>query len=1012
MKKRILALLLCFALCLSLMSVGVLAYPGDYDGYFDGGTGEENDPYRIATLGQLENLAAIVNSGDTCADTCFVLTADIGSSKAPVTAWTSSPFSGHFDGAGHTVTLGIMEDSTEYVALFFYLVGGSIANLTTAGFVIGAGYVCGVCCATSGGVIENCLNTATIISDGYTAGVCFLNQDGGVITNCVNSGYVSGNSTVSGICCVNAATVRNCTNSGYVSGSGTAGGVCGENGGSIENCLNSGGVDSENSGAGGVCGLNSGVITNCCGFGSVTADHGAGCVCCTNDGNVIHCCYDAFSPNGGIDYSYVPYDAAGLSGSSEMVDLLNSYADSTGSYPAGWRTWTLGGNGPEFAHRFTGDYVQGTGDNAGKHARKCSDPGCDAVGYTDDSGNPVEGYVECSCDQEVVADAYIKTDATCVSKTVYYKSCVCGYCGRSYDSETFEDPYGDDPTGHAWKYSAVSNVLIATCESERCTDRASASLVLNARDKVYDGHSAEVSILGGDTWEALMGSGSLPTIEYYDSTGNQLEEAPTNAGSYTAKITASGAQFGATAEAAFTILPGPAVPIPAGATYTYDGNEKTFMTLFDGIDFDSTTADYNASTCEFIGTDAGTYQVVLRLSDPNSMWSDGTTEARTITFTIDPASIIIHVKDKTATVGDSAAPALSEDDFTFLKGPVANDLITVTLSYQYLDLNQEGSYDIQATISGDRSRNYQLFVAPGTLFVTAAGGSGPAEVPVPPVFYAHNLTLGSEISLNFYLDVPDECKSDTNRLTLTVGGRSFTPDRESYELDGKALERYCLPLNVLQMAEEVEATYTYADGKTVTETYSAEDYLKLAQKKSAGDEALNALVNATYAYGYYSQRFLAESHGFTLGEDYSALTYDGAPDVAAAKANVTAPVFPDFESSETLSDVKLSLLLDSKTTLRVYITVKDGAAPTVTLGKTGLEVFADTQANTWYADVAELAAHQLGKDFTLEVNGETVAVSALSFCCQVLNAEAGYEYAESCAAAIYEYYMATMGYRK
>lgn len=70
MKKRIPALMLCFAMCLSLMSVGVLAAPGNYEG-FDGGTGTAANPYQIANLDQFNNLVNIINSGKPCSDTYF-----------------------------------------------------------------------------------------------------------------------------------------------------------------------------------------------------------------------------------------------------------------------------------------------------------------------------------------------------------------------------------------------------------------------------------------------------------------------------------------------------------------------------------------------------------------------------------------------------------------------------------------------------------------------------------------------------------------------------------------------------------------------------------------------------------------------------------------------------------------------------------------------------------------------------------------------------------------------------
>ena len=47
---------------------------------------------------------------------------------------------------------------------------------------------------------------------------------------------------------------------------------------------------------------------------------------------------------------------------------------------------------PATGHDFTGDYVKGTGDNVGKHARKCVNTGCTAVGL----GTTANAYEECT----------------------------------------------------------------------------------------------------------------------------------------------------------------------------------------------------------------------------------------------------------------------------------------------------------------------------------------------------------------------------------------------------------------------------------------------------------------------------------------------------------------------------------------------------------------------------------------------------------------------------------------
>ena len=107
-------------------------------------------------------------------------------------------------------------------------------------------------------------------------------------------------------------------------------------------------------------------------------------------------------------------------------------------------------------HDYNGEYVQGTGANVGKHARKCT--------YNcGDIGNvvliyPTQGYQNCSYTQQVVSDEYLKTPATCTAPAVYYKSCLCGYSAKTDSTATFT-------SGSATGHRNVTHVsaMAATC---------------------------------------------------------------------------------------------------------------------------------------------------------------------------------------------------------------------------------------------------------------------------------------------------------------------------------------------------------------------------------------------------------------------------------------------------------------------------------------------------------------------------------------------------------------------
>ena len=184
-----------------------------------------DDVYQISNKGDLYAFALIVNNGETSAKA--VLTANItvntGVLKEDGTladnysgfeTWTpigkdQNPYTGTFDGQGHTISgLYFNNSGSKYVGLFRKN-DGTIKNVGVVdSYFCGSSYVGGVC----GGNVAQNENTS--------------------ITNCYNTGAVSGSSYVGGVCGGNVAqnentSITNCYNTGAVSGSSYVGGVCG-----------------------------------------------------------------------------------------------------------------------------------------------------------------------------------------------------------------------------------------------------------------------------------------------------------------------------------------------------------------------------------------------------------------------------------------------------------------------------------------------------------------------------------------------------------------------------------------------------------------------------------------------------------------------------------------------------------------------------------------------------------------------------------------------------------------
>lgn len=138
------------------------------------------------------------------------------------------PFSGNFDGNGHTISG--LNYSGEYAGLFGYMNNGTISNIKLADSSFANGTASGgICAVNNGGTIENCAVDNVAVSGGTAGGIC--GQNSGTITDCFFSGNVSSDGKYGGICGSNSGTIKS-TVSLY------EGAAVGENtNGSITNCL-------------------------------------------------------------------------------------------------------------------------------------------------------------------------------------------------------------------------------------------------------------------------------------------------------------------------------------------------------------------------------------------------------------------------------------------------------------------------------------------------------------------------------------------------------------------------------------------------------------------------------------------------------------------------------------------------------------------------------------------------------------------------------------------------------
>ncbi len=286
-----------------------------------------------------------------------------------------------------------------------------------------------------------------------------------------------------------------------------------------------------------------------------------------------------------------------------------------------------------------------------------------------------------------------------------------------------------------------------------------------------------------------------------------------------------------------------------------------------------------------------------------------------------------------------------------------------------------------------------------------------------PVFSGHKLVLSGTLGLKFGVKFPAGFNSKDSYVTFTVNGKEQKVLTEEAE-DGKEGKKvYTCSLNVLQMAENIEAVFHYGDNQTVSETYSLEKYFSYFEDHKAdySDKTLN-LVHAAANYGYYAQPYLTTLHD--LKDKYAKITlnYPVTFDYGTIKSEVAKYTFAKAISDSKVSAASYKLSLDADTALSVMVKVPEGTAVDMSASFGGKTYQAEKQSDTvWVVKITGIKATQLGETITVTGNAGgnfTITVSALSYVRSIL--EGGDKYSEDArktVAALYQYYEAAENFK-
>ena len=264
-----------------------------------------------------------------------------------------------------------------------------------------------------------------------------------------------------------------------------------------------------------------------------------------------------------------------------------------------------------------------------------------------------------------------------------------------------------------------------------------------------------------------------------------------------------------------------------------------------------------------------------------------------------------------------------------------------------------------------------------------------------PTIIGYGMRLDGKITLEYFVGLPsDMTPASYDQLYMTFEGNNMDSTKQypvSSEKSPKA-NGYVVELDIcaIQMADKFTPTihYSLASGGNVStaigEPFCAQDYISYGLSKFSGSDL--AVVKALADYGYYSQKYLSEINGWTIGDQYAEVTVHDSDysnliwtTVKSAASNYKLSV----ENGGDISSATYSMKFGSEISIVVYLTPANGQSiDTVTVdGKT---VTPRKSGDKYIVTIPGIKVTELKKNHTVVYGNYSMTVSPLSYAYDIL----------------------------
>lgn len=262
----------------------------------------------------------------------------------------------------------------------------------------------------------------------------------------------------------------------------------------------------------------------------------------------------------------------------------------------------------------------------------------------------------------------------------------------------------------------------------------------------------------------------------------------------------------------------------------------------------------------------------------------------------------------------------------------------------------------------------------------------------------HSITLDGSVGVNFYMELSKEVLEDNDAyMQFTIPGKDQAAasivdikvsDAEPKTISGKTYYMFRCDVNAAQMTDEIKAQIITSTGKGTIYTYTVKEYADYIIDNQSNPEYAGAysIVKAMLDYGSYAQKYVGyHTDRLAVGQE------SNLSDVSNVSIGSEYVYNSANDSNANVAFLGASMILMSRTTLRMYYSINDSMADKVTFSSGVNALNKVKEGDYYYIDIDNISADKLKDNITVTVNDGssdlTINYSPMTYCYNVLTRE-------------------------